>query len=447
MRVLVEQTEVVIRDALDRIGVLWTGRAGTGRGGRVGVHQLMGGADPGDDWNLFPEQCAVLIGTQDMLLSRALNRGYGIGRARWPLEFGLLSHDSLWVMDEVQLMDVGLATSAQLQAFHDDDRIKGFRPRLTWWMSATLQPRWLESVDTAAHFSHWINEPCIIPSHLLGTGISGIRKSLSTASIPHNEAQAFAERVLDEHTKLIDEGFGRIALVICNTVQRACETFDALSSLARTDGLELVHGRFRPHERAAWRERFLSREACAAGVDRIIVATQVVEAGVDISAGSVITELAPWPNLVQRFGRCARYGGTGHVVVIDRGREESPSLPYDANALDGAWGVVAQLDEIGVEGLEKFEASLDKEARNSLYPYSPTHLLLRRELDELFDTTADLTGADLDIGRFIRSGDDRDLQVFRLDVESGKTSVRRPKPLKKRAARLGISGDEHHRPH
>jgi CRISPR-associated endonuclease/helicase Cas3 len=39
-------------------------------------------------------------------------------------------------MDEVQLMDVGLATSGQLQAYHDQDAGKGFRPRHTWWMSA-----------------------------------------------------------------------------------------------------------------------------------------------------------------------------------------------------------------------------------------------------------------------------------------------------------------------
>ena len=44
--------------------------------------------------------------------------------------------------------------------------------------------------------------------------------------------------------------------------------------------------------------------------------------------------------------------------------------------------------------------------------------LLRREFDELFDTTPDLTGADLDISRFIRSGDERDLQVFWLDLGS-----------------------------
>jgi CRISPR-associated endonuclease/helicase Cas3 len=435
MRVLVEQTEAVLREALERVGLLLTGDDGAGRTGSVGVHQLMGGADPGDDWNLFPEDCAVLVGTQDMLLSRALNRGYGSGRARWPLEFGLLSHDALWVMDEVQLMDVGLATSAQLQAYHDDDCTKGFRPRLTWWMSATLQPQWLETVDTVARFPQWASEPCAIPPNLLGTGITGIRKSLASATIPHDEAKAFAERALEEHAKLSDESFGRITLVICNTVQRAGETYDALISLGRTEGLELVHGRFRPHERAVWRERFLSREACAVGVDRIIVATQVVEAGVDISAGCVVTELAPWPNLVQRFGRCARYGGTGHVVVVDRGREKSQVLPYDSTALDGAWAVVGQLDDIGIERLERFEHALDQNVRDALYPYIPTHLLLRREFDELFDTTADLTGGDLDIARFIRSRDDRDLQVFWLDVDKGKSDGLQPKPSRKRSPR------------
>jgi len=93
----------------------------------------------------------VLIGTQDMLLSRTLNRGYAAPRARWPMEFGLLNQDCLWVMDEVQLMDVGLATSAQLQAFREDsaDNGQAMRPCRTWWMSATLQRGWLQkSPDT-----------------------------------------------------------------------------------------------------------------------------------------------------------------------------------------------------------------------------------------------------------------------------------------------------------
>ena len=51
-------------------------------------------------------------------------------------------------MDEIQLMDVGLTTSVQLQAFRRGDAAKSLRPCRTWWMSATLQPDWFETLDS-----------------------------------------------------------------------------------------------------------------------------------------------------------------------------------------------------------------------------------------------------------------------------------------------------------
>ncbi|MER3412183.1 MAG: hypothetical protein C4305_07755, partial [Thermoleophilia bacterium] len=63
----------------------------------------MGGAAD-DTWVLEPASEAVLVGTIDMLLSRALNRGFGRGRASWPIDFGLLNSDCQWVFDEIQLM-------------------------------------------------------------------------------------------------------------------------------------------------------------------------------------------------------------------------------------------------------------------------------------------------------------------------------------------------------
>jgi CRISPR-associated endonuclease/helicase Cas3 len=82
----------------------------------IGLSVLMGGEDAGD-WDAYPERAAILIGTQDMLLSRALNRGYGMSRYRWPRHFGLLNNDCLWVLDEIQLMGPGVATACQLEAF------------------------------------------------------------------------------------------------------------------------------------------------------------------------------------------------------------------------------------------------------------------------------------------------------------------------------------------
>jgi CRISPR-associated endonuclease/helicase Cas3 len=427
MRVLVEQTKQVACELAKRIPEAY----------RPTVHIAMGGEDKGE-WFLYPERPAIIIGTQDMLLSRALNRGYASARARWPIEFGLLNHDALWVMDEVQLMDVGLATSAQIQAFRDEDRAKELRPCHTWWMSATLQPEWLRSVDTTQHHDNWINNPCQVTTEQRGGGLWDIKKSLSTDAINAGDHGAFAKRIIAEHTNVLAGEFGRITLVVCNTVKRACETFDALHNAGRTEGIELVHSRFRPAEREIWRERFLSKSACKQDVDRIIVATQVVEAGVDISAGCLVTELAPWPNLVQRFGRCTRYGGSGRVLVVDRGHDEKQSAPYNADELTSAWEAIEQLNDVGIASLENYEESLAQDARDRLYPYSPSHLLLRKEFDELFDTTPDLTGADIDISRFIRSGDERDLQVFWIDIEKDKKDKKGEKPRKP---------SEDHRPH
>ena len=186
-----------------------------------------------------------------------------------------------------------------------------------------------------------------------------------------------------------------------------------------------------PPKRESWREQFLSRTACTAGADRIIVATQVVEAGVDISAGCLVTELAPWPNLVQRFGRCARYRGQGRVVVMDRGHDEKTAPPYDPESLASAWAAVQAISDAGIAELERYESELNEESRASLYPYEPDHLLMRHEYDELFDTTPDLTGADLDISRFIRSGDERDVRVFWADISKDEVPARDRQPQRR----------------
>ena len=410
MRVLVEQTAEVARGLTLAMP----------EERRPSVYLAMGGEDSGE-WFLHPETEAIIVGTQDMLLSRSLNRGYATPRARWPMEFGLLNQDTLWVMDEVQLMDVGLATSAQLQAYRDQDAATHLRPCQTWWMSATLQPDWLRSVDTVQSHRSWVENPCEVPAEHRTGGLWNISKLARILNnIAPNDHAGFATQILEEHAKLSDGEFGKITLVVCNTVERACDTFDALQVKGRMKGLELVHSRFRPAEREEWRERFLSRSACRSGVDRIIVATQVVEAGVDISCGCLITELAPWPSLVQRFGRCARYGGSGNVLVVDRRKHLDDAAPYRPEELESAWETIQLLDDVGIKDLEAHEGSLQKESRLRLYPYSPAQLLLRKEFDELFDTTTDLTGADLDISRFIRSGEERDLQIFWLEIPSDK---------------------------
>jgi CRISPR-associated endonuclease/helicase Cas3 len=123
MRVLVEQSE---REAKTWITSLKLD---------VPVHVLMGGVEA-EEWFLYPERPAILIGTQDMLLSRALNRGYAASRFHWPIDFGLLNNDCLWVFDEPQLMGSGVSTSAQLAGLRQALGTFGSCPSV--WMSATL---------------------------------------------------------------------------------------------------------------------------------------------------------------------------------------------------------------------------------------------------------------------------------------------------------------------
>lgn len=426
MRVLVEQTEFEVRSALGRLGMLWDGTAP--HKGKVGVHLLMGGADAAD-WYLHPEHCAVLIGTQDMLLSRVLNRGYGAARGRWPMEFGLLNQDCLWVMDEVQLMDVGLATSGQIQAFRNLDRRSGMgvRPCHTWWMSATLQRTWLARSPETQGMAESLPQSDVPPAGRTGRLWDDVNKPVR---LEHTgNPNAVAALVARAH---VDGGKGQNGptLAVLNTVDAALSVHSALrkeKALASTD-LRLVHSRFRPHERAGWREEFLNRAACGPGTDRIIVATQVVEAGVDISAGTLLTQLAPWPSLVQRFGRAARWGGMSQVIVADfEPHDDKAAAPYTKDTIDAARQALSHLADVAPLHLEIFEEA-HPELLPGLYPYAPRHQLLRHELDDLFDTTPDLSGADVDVSRFIRSGEERDLQVFWQDVRKDSAPDRQLRP-------------------
>jgi len=436
MRVLVEQTLSEAKRLLSDLGLLDDEDGAS-------VFSLMGGEDAGD-WRLFPERPAILVGTQDMLLSRCLNRGYGSARARWPMEYALLWQNCLWVMDEVQLMDVGLITSVQLQVFRNQERDAGklFHPAITWWMSATLQPDWLHTVDAAGMIDEMKKKiHTVLPSEQ-NTELWKITKSFSMQSIDHDDHKALAKIVFDEHDNSTDLGYGRVTLAICNTVKSAVAVHKELMALQKKSefnfDLRLIHSRFRGNERQAWAGDFLSKEHCKQGVDRIIVATQVVEAGVDISAGALITELAPWPSLVQRFGRCARYGGTGRAVVVDQRLTSKQCLPYTQEELDAAREALGQLDDVGILSLEDFELKLlndNSDLLTRLFPYEYLHLLTRRENDELFDTSPDLTGADLDISRFIRSGEERDVSVFWADIPQ---DTKAPPGSKIRPSRLAL---------
>ncbi|MBI1313656.1 CRISPR-associated helicase Cas3' [bacterium] len=382
--------------------------------GEIGVHLLMGGVDA-EKWFLYPEREAILIGTQDMLLSRALNRGYSATRFQWPVDFGLLNSDCLWVFDEPQLMGTGVATSAQLAGLRrllvTTDNCR------TVWMSATLESEWLNTVD----FTGQITEPALtLGKHVTGDDLNPslpLHRRLSADKTLNeldaasaNDMKAVAKAVLAKHVN------GTQTLLIVNTVSRAKAACLAIENAKKREKKEhthtlLAHSRFRSAERDALNAQLQDRETA---VDRIIVATQVVEAGVDLSARTLITELAPWSSTVQRIGRCNRTGddGPGQVFWIDL--TDRQALPYSAEELALARRFLQQLEGQSVSPLSLTEF---KQKNNIRLPFEHRHVLRRRDLLDLFDTAPDLSGNDIDVQRFVRGDDpDTDLSVFWRDL-------------------------------
>lgn len=404
---------------------------------------LMGG-QVDDEWEHYPEREHILIGTQDMLISRALNRGFAMSRFKWPVHFGLLNNDCLWVYDEVQLMNDGLATTAQLEAFRR--RLGTIGKCQSIWMSATLDRSWLNHIDFAPHIEN-LNQIELSAADLSSTILNRryrAHKSLNLAPPECRHPRGLAGFVKSAHQP------GSQTLIVVNTVQRAREVFDHLreaygaadtvkkrgksqdestGSLEATPKIVLIHSRFRVGEREEWKTA-LNQPIDENGAGRIIVATQVIEAGVDISSRLLITDIAPFSSLVQRFGRCNRQGEYDQAAIhwIDRPLTErtaklgeKPELeekdweeiaaPYDPAALRESESILKTLQSASLESL----STVDYRAE-----YQPAYLLRSRDLIDLFDTTPDLSGYDIDISRFVRGGDENDLSVAWRNLNSEK---------------------------
>lgn len=454
MRTLVEQTEKSARSWLEELELSQD----------VGVHLLMGGAESGD-WDVHPEREAILIGTQDMLLSRALNRGYGMSRYRWPMQFGLLNNDCLWVMDEVQSMGSGLVTTTQMAAFAKRLWLQS-PPCSFLWMSATLGESFLKTRD---------REDWKVP---IGTKLElnldpddpksdindrRVEKRLRKRLRQHEPIQLIKDcpkpsQVLDAH------GEGRLTLVVVNTVPTAMRIYDEIQEEKRKRGKKkaplpetcLLHSRFRPIDRVKKMDiiqtllKKSSKDAKAAPDDfgLVLVSTQVIEAGFDISSVRLWSEVAPWVSVVQRLGRLNREGLQPDATAMfwmpkdDKSGEnnkDSPNAkrigPYEKSALEISRKLLNLVIEKMARGTEYRdaldEASQTKEGQESLQ-VDPDVVIRPDDFYELFSTEPDLAGGSTNISQFVRDADRNvDVHVFWRDIdakrgpEAGEPAVRR----------------------
>jgi len=129
-----------------------------------------------------------------------------------------------------------------------------------------------------------------------------------------------AERIIDLHKNK--------SIIICNRVETAQKIYNDIISFQKIGDLKSVkkeniiciHSRFFDKDRK-FKEQKLKKlfgKKADKNEEAILIATQVIEAGMDISCNVMHTEISPISSFLQRVGRCARFEGEqGQIYVYD----------------------------------------------------------------------------------------------------------------------------------
>ncbi|WP_239113003.1 CRISPR-associated helicase Cas3' [Halomicronema sp. CCY15110] len=250
-------------------------------------------------------QPAILVGTQDQLLSRALNRGFGVSWGQRPIHCAALTNDCRWILDEIQLTGVAYSTLAQL--YKHWRTLGTYGPMQLCLMSATFDDAPLRKENLA--FDRFELSDADFDNKTLSAKIKRPKPVFQTSV---ETIEDVADLSKAKHVP------GTLSLVVVNTVARAREIGELLKDL---DPL-VIHSRFLGIDREERQKRLY-------GYQGLIISTQVVEAGVDLDAELLITELCPWSSFVQRCGRCGRKRTDNPVEIhwLDY-REGWKPVPY-----------------------------------------------------------------------------------------------------------------------
>ena len=231
----------------------------------------------------------LIFTTIDQTLSNFLNIPYSLSLNQGNLNAGAVVSSYL-VFDELHLHDSKTTLPTTLHLLR---LLHNVVPFLV--MTATF------STDRVKALAQWLNaEPLVLSAN----EAMAIPSQEKTRRVHTVDAVLTAEAVLQSHDHR--------SIAICNTVGRAQALFEALCSEAH-NGVEvrLLHSRFLQadrNEHEVWLQREFGNNRDEYTVESaILVATQVIEVGVDITSQVLHTELAPAASVIQRAGRCARY--------------------------------------------------------------------------------------------------------------------------------------------
>jgi len=141
----------------------------------------------------------------------------------------------------------------------------------------------------------------------------------------------------------------------------------------------LLHGRLREDVK---RQRVKDIDEA-----KVVVATQVVEAGIDKNFDILITDPCPLDRLIQRAGRIARFreSASGKIYVIELVDDEPYSGVYSGELTKDSMNALEELNGSSFPKLEFEEVLLEKMEQVYSRHISPSSLLDSRRLRILID--------------------------------------------------------------
>jgi len=345
--------------------------------------QIQTGEQPDD-----PQfESALTFCTIDQLLASFLGIPYGLGTRRANLNVGAVLGSYL-VLDEFHLYplrDERSAFGARTTALEMLRMLNGSGKRLAPFvlMTATFSSHLLG--ELANLLDATIVEVATTPERAgepseLEVLNAGRERRFNVQSEPMR-----AETIVDRHDGC--------SLVVCNTVLRAQQMFLNLQKELQRRGqsteLMLIHSRFTDEHRQAKQHRLeetVGKDAWNGNVylgpNIMVVATQVVEVGLDISVRTLHSEIAPASSIIQRAGRCARFAQHGHVYLYPLA-EDVRHAPYDRLRSEATLDAFAQFNDQHVgfsEEQQVIDAVHTGEDRVLLATFRDNQVLLRDKI-------------------------------------------------------------------
>ncbi len=301
----------------------------------LAVSTLRGQFADNREWSADPSRPAVIVGTVDMIGSRLLFSGYGVGFKSRPLHAGFLGQDALIVHDEAHLEP---AFQRLLECVRDEqarcgDLASFHVMELTATARGVKDDRSFELTDRERNPPELVPEPTkdepsihIVWRRLRAKKELALNPVADEKSVP-KEIARIAELYKNKQATV---------LVFVRSLKAVEEVRSTLEKAKRR--VILLTGTIRGKERDDLVERdefkrFL--KDAGPGETVYLVCTSAGEVGIDISADHMVCDLSPFDSMAQRFGRVNRYGlctATRIDVVYPVKFEEQDKLTPARNA-------------------------------------------------------------------------------------------------------------------